>query len=209
MQEKVEKYIYFVSENRYRIKFLKVSKKENIKISFDQYINGTLDEAIKIRDAKLKENGLLLSKQKNDEDFFEIKKNTKNTQKIKSKKECIKKSPKATNKVDKYIYEIEKGKKYRIFIRKGGSNGQKGDYYSTVFEGTLAQAKKERDKKLAEFKLKNGKGNKSNIKFIDFVRIYYKEYVEKRNKENKITIITCVVNKPELRLCVQGEETKE
>ena len=178
MQEKVEKYIYFVSENRYRIKFLKVSKKENIKISFDQYINGTLDEAIKIRDAKLKENGLLLNKQKNDEDFFEIKKNTKNTQKIKSKKECIKKSPKATNKVDKYIYEIEKGKKYRIFIRKGGSNGQKGDYYSIVFEGTLAQAKKERDKKLAEFKLKNGKGNKSNIKFIDFVRIYYKEYAE-------------------------------
>ena len=178
MQEKVEKYIYFVSENRYRIKFLKVSKKDNIKISFDQYINGTLDEAIKIRDAKLKENGLLLNKQKNDEDFFEIKKNTKNTQKIKSKKECIKKSSKATNKVDKYIYEIEKGKKYRIFIRKGGSNGQKGDYYSTVFEGTLAQAKKERDKKLAEFKLKNGKGNKSNIKFIDFVRIYYKEYAE-------------------------------
>ena len=178
MQEKVEKYIYFVSENRYRIKFLKVSKKDNIKISFDQYINGTLDDAIKIRDAKLKENGLLLNKQKKDEDFFEIKKNTKNTQKIKSKKECIKKSPKATNKVDKYIYEIEKGKKYRIFIRKGGSNGQKGDYYSTVFEGTLAQAKKERDKKLAEFKLKNGKGNKSNIKFIDFVRIYYKEYAE-------------------------------
>lgn len=178
MQEKVEKYIYFVSENRYRIKFLKVSKKDNIKISFDQYINGTLDEVIKIRDAKLKENGLLLNKQKKDEDFFEIKKNTKNTQKIKSKKECIKKSSKATNKVDKYIYEIEKGKKYRIFIRKGGSNGQKGDYYSTVFEGTLAQAKKERDKKLAEFKLKNGKGNKSNIKFIDFVRIYYKEYAE-------------------------------
>ena len=28
-------------------------------------------------------------------------------------------------------------------------------------------------------------------------------------KENKITLITCVVNKPELRLCVQGEETKE
>ena len=178
MQEKVEKYIYFVSENRYRIKFLKVSKKDNIKISFEQYINGTLVDAIKIRDAKLKENGLLLNKQKNDEDFLEIKKNTKNTQKIKSKKECIKKSPKATNKVDKYIYEIEKGKKYRIFIRKGGSNGQKGDYYSTVFEGTLAQAKKERDKKLAEFKLKNGKGNKSNIKFIDFVRIYYKEYAE-------------------------------
>ena len=86
MQEKVEKYIYFVSENRYRIKFLKVSKKENIKISFDQYINGTLDEAIKIRDAKLKENGLLLNKQKNDEDFFEIKKIRKILKKLKAKK---------------------------------------------------------------------------------------------------------------------------
>lgn len=178
MQEKIEKYIYYVDENKYRVKFLKVDKKNNKKINFNQYLNGTLEEAIKLRDKKLQENGLLLEdvKQENDilcECF------------IKEKKEkIIKKEKKSsannnTNKVDKYIYEIEKGKKYRIFIRKGGSNGQKGDYYSTVFEGTVAQARKERDKKLAELKLKNGKGEKGNIRFIEFVKVYYKEYAEK------------------------------
>ena len=35
MQEKVDKYIYYVSENRYRVKFLKVDKTRNIRISFD------------------------------------------------------------------------------------------------------------------------------------------------------------------------------
>ena len=83
------------------------------------------------------------------------------------------------NKVDKYIYEIEKGKKYRVFIRKGGSNGRKGDYYSKVINGTLPQAKKIRDLKLAEFKLYNNAVIKDSIKFIDFVKIYFKEYAEK------------------------------
>ena len=27
MQEKVEKYIYYISDNRYRVKFLKIDKK--------------------------------------------------------------------------------------------------------------------------------------------------------------------------------------
>lgn len=179
MQEKVEKYIYYISENRFRVKFLKVDKKNNTKISFNQYINGTLEEARKLRDDKLKENGLSLEDNKKQEDIFEIKPVVENKKESKPKKErkCV--ANKDTNKVDKYIYEIEKGKKYRIFIRKGGSNGQKGDYYSAVFDGTLAQAKKERDKRLAELKLKNGKGDKGSIKFIDFARIYYKEYAEK------------------------------
>ena len=73
-------------------------------------------------------------------------------------------------KVDKYIYEIEKGKKYRVFIRSGSF------YFSTVFYGTLAQAKKLRDRKLAEFKLDNGKNKSSKVSFYDFVEIYYKEY---------------------------------
>lgn len=179
MQEKVEKYIYYISENRFRVKFLKVDKKNNTKISFNQYINGTIEEARKLRDDKLKENGLSLEDNKKQEDIFEIKPVAENKKESKPKKErkCV--ANRDTNKVDKYIYEIEKGKKYRIFIRKGGSNGQKGDYYSAVFDGTLAQAKKERDKRLAELKLKNGKGDKGSIKFIDFARIYYKEYAEK------------------------------
>lgn len=179
MQEKVEKYIYYIADNRYRVKFLKIDKKNNKKINFDQYINGTLEDAINLRDNKLKENGLLLEKTKQENDIFEQKDIEKKKEVKKNKNERKKSVNTATNKVDKYIYEIEKGKKYRIFIRKGGSNGQKGDYYSAIFEGTLAQAKKERDKRLAELKLKNGKGEKSSIRFIDFVRIYYKEYAEK------------------------------
>ena len=179
MQEKVEKYIYYISENRFRVKFLKIDKKNNNKINFDQYINGTLEDAIKLRDNKLEENGLLLEKKKQENDIFEERITEKKQETKKNKKERKNAVNAATNKVDKYIYEIEKGKKYRIFIRKGGSNGQKGDYFSAVFEGTLAQAKKERDKRLAELKLKNGKGEKSSIRFIEFARIYYKEYAEK------------------------------
>ena len=180
MQEKVEKYIYYVTDNKYRVKFLKVDKKNNTRISFDQYVIGTLEDARKLRDDKLKENGLTLEKEVKDRnDIFTIK-NENEEPKIESKPKKQRKSPegKDKSKVDKYIYEIEKGKKYRIFIRKGGSNGQKGDYYSAVFEGTLSQAKKERDIQLANLKLKNGKSDKGNIKFIDFVRIYYKEYAE-------------------------------
>lgn len=180
MQEKVEKYIYYVTDNKYRVKFLKVDKKNNTRISFDQYVIGTLEDARKLRDDKLKENGLTLEKEVKDRnDIFTIK-NENEEPKKESKPKKQRKSPegKDKSKVDKYIYEIEKGKKYRIFIRKGGSNGQKGDYYSAVFEGTLSQAKKERDIQLANLKLKNGKSDKGNIKFIDFVRIYYKEYAE-------------------------------
>lgn len=179
MQEKVDKYIYYVSENRYRVKFLKVDKTRNIRISFDQYINGSLDEARNLRDNKLKENGLCLETEKKKTYFFaEFDAKEKKQTKTNPTKPRATVSGKDTKKVDKYLYEIEKGKKYRIFIRKGGSNGQKGEYYSKVFEGTLAQAKKERDKRLAELKLKNGKSDKGNIRFIGFVRIYYKEYAE-------------------------------
>lgn len=179
MQEKVDKYIYYISENRYRVKFLKVDKKRNIQISFDQYINGSLEEAKNLRDNKLKENGLCLETEKKKTDIFaDFDVKEKKQTKTNPTKPQATVSGKDTKKVDKYLYEIEKGKKYRIFIRKGGSNGQKGEYYSKVFEGTLAQAKKERDKRLAELKLKNGKSDKGSIRFIDFVRIYYKEYAE-------------------------------
>ena len=186
MQEKVEKYIYFVSDNRYRFKFLKVDKAKNKRINFNQYINGSLEDAIKLRDEKLKENGISLNDEKKSDDIFEEKVPTKKKE-TKTKKERKTAVNQATNKVDKYIYEIEKGKKYRIFIRKGGSNGQKGDYYSAVYEGTLAQARKERDKKLAELKLKNGKGDKGNIRFVEFARIYYKEYAEKELSPTTVT----------------------
>ena len=180
MQERVEKYIYYIAENKYRVKFLKIDKKNNKRINFDQYVCGTLEEAIKLRDDKLKENGLTLEKVVEDKvDIFAIDEDEdKITQENKPKKTRKIAENNDKTKVDKYIYEIEKGKKYRIFIRKGGTNGQKGDYYSEIFNGTLPQARKQRDMQLANLKLKNGKSDKGNIKFIDFVRIYYKEYAE-------------------------------
>ena len=54
MQTKVEKYIYLIRENNYRIKFTKVSKKKGIYFHLDEYFNCTLEEAIKIRDKELK-----------------------------------------------------------------------------------------------------------------------------------------------------------
>ena len=72
VQEKIEKYIYYINDNKYRVKFLKVDKKSNIKINFDQYICGTLDDARKLRDDKLKENGLTLEKENNNIDLFDF-----------------------------------------------------------------------------------------------------------------------------------------
>lgn len=82
------------------------------------------------------------------------------------------------NKVDKYIYEIVEGKKYRIFIRKGATKGHKGDYFSKVINGNLSKARKLRDDKLAELRLSKNQ-NKDDITFIDFCRLYYKEYADK------------------------------
>ena len=82
------------------------------------------------------------------------------------------------NKVDKYIYEIVEGKKYRIFIRKGATKGHKVDYFSKVINGNLSKARKLRDDKLAELRLSKNQ-NKDDITFIDFCRLYYKEYADK------------------------------
>lgn len=169
MQQKVDKYIYFISENRYRIKFSKVDKKTNMQVKFDEYIQGTLEDAVNLRDEKLEEYNISVN---NSIDNNKI-------EKVKNKTVKIKKSDKKENytKVDKYIYEIEKDKKYRIFIKKGTKNGNNGIYYSDTFVGNLARAKKERDKQLAILKLQTNTERNSYIKFYDFVKIYIKSYV--------------------------------
>lgn len=60
------------------------------------------------------------------------------------------------------------------------------------------------------------KGAELKYKYYDFERIYIVEKIEiikdtdwsnlENTKENKITLITCVENKPNMRLCVQGVE---
>lgn len=181
MQERVEKYIYYIADDFYRVKFKKVDKNTHRTITFDQYVRGNLEKAIELRDEKLKEYGFTLEQEQKKEEFV-----------IESKEELKPKLTKSKSKtnikkailVDKYIYEIIKGKKYRILIRKGGAS----DYYSETIECNLAQAKRIRDKKLAEFKLNKTTINKDNIKFVDFCKIYFKEYAE---VELRVTTICC------------------
>lgn len=172
-EELNEKYIYKLSDNKYRIKFLKIEPGTKKRLYFNLNFEGTLEQAINIRNEKLKEFGLELNKPPKIDIFEEEEKVIKER---KPRKPSAASSCK--NKVDKYIYEIVEGKKYRIFIRKGATKGHKGDYFSKVINGNLSKARKLRDDKLAELRLSKNQ-NKDDITFIDFCRLYYKEYADK------------------------------
>jgi len=172
-EELNEKYIYKLSDNKYRIKFLKIEPGTKKRLYFNLNFEGTLEQAIELRNEKLKEFGLELNKPPKIDIFKEEEKVVKER---KPRRPSAASSCK--NKVDKYIYEIVEGKKYRIFIRKGATKGHKGDYFSKVINGNLSKARKLRDDKLAELRLSKNQ-NKDDITFIDFCRLYYKEYADK------------------------------
>lgn len=172
-EELNEKYIYKLSDNKYRIKFLKIEPGTKKRLYFNLNFEGTLEQAIELRNEKLKEFGLELNKPPKIDIF-------KEEEKVVKERKPIRPSAAASckNKVDKYIYEIVEGKKYRIFIRKGATKGHKGDYFSKVINGNLSKARKLRDDKLAELRLSKNQ-NKDDITFIDFCRLYYNEYADK------------------------------
>lgn len=172
-EELNEKYIYKLSDNKYRIKFLKIEPGTKKRLYFNLNFEGTLEQAIELRNEKLKEFGLELNKPPKIDIF-------KEEEKVVKERKPRRPSAAASckNKVDKYIYEIVEGKKYRIFIRKGATKGHKGDYFSKVINGNLSKARKLRDDKLAELRLSKNQ-NKDDITFIDFCRLYYKEYADK------------------------------
>ena len=172
-EELNEKYIYKLSDNKYRIKFLKREPGTKKRLYFNLNFEGTLEQAIELRNEKLKEFGLELNKPPKIDIF-------KEEEKVVKERKPRRPSAAASckNKVDKYIYEIVEGKKYRIFIRKGATKGHKGDYFSKVINGNLSKARKLRDDKLAELRLSKNQ-NKDDITFIDFCRLYYNEYADK------------------------------
>ena len=53
-EELNEKYIYKLSDNKYRIKFLKIEPGTNKRLYFNLNFEGTLEQAIKLRNEKLK-----------------------------------------------------------------------------------------------------------------------------------------------------------
>ena len=61
-EELNEKYIYKLSDNKYRIKFLKIEPGTKKRLYFNLNFEGTLEQAINIRNEKLKEFGLELNK---------------------------------------------------------------------------------------------------------------------------------------------------
>lgn len=183
MQEKVEKYIYYIRDNYFRIKFKRIVKDNTI--NFDEYFDGTIEEAVSYRDKKLAEYGLSLEKEKFNGSIFdeiELKSKPEKTNK-KQKEKTIDtdkyNQPKKANAkevlVDKYIYQLGKNK-FRVRIKIGNKSNPNSIDFSKTINGTLAEARKIRDKKLAEYKLGVGGSPKSTIKFYDFAKIWYTEY---------------------------------
>ena len=93
---------------------------------------------------------------------------------------------------------------------------------SSIWNGNIALASHNRGSNVAHYfqdinKLEKGdliiyksEMGERRYKVTDILEIGSTDWSKiEDTKENKITLITCVANKPELRLCVQGEETKE
>ena len=174
MNENDSKYIYELEEGKYRVRIIRQATNDTPALRFSETVNGTFEQAKKIRDAKLREFGIPLNKTlvSTELEYKKQKKpkkttRTKNTEKKKDSK-----------RVDKYIYEIGPNK-YRILIKKGSKKEKNSFYFSQFVDGNLAEARRIRDRKLAESKLGMSGTYKGNIKFYDFCVIYFNEYCKK------------------------------
>lgn len=180
-----EKYIYKLGEDKYRVRIIRTASKETSAVNYTTTVNGSLEDAIKLRNKKIKEFGIYLNKEPTDLEF-EYKKSKPKT-KVRKKKTAN--ENKELKRVDKYIYELGTNK-YRILIKKGSKKEKNSFYFSENINGSLAEARRIRDKKLAEAKLGKGGSNKGTIKFYDFCTIYFNEYCRK-----ELSPATCSRNK--------------
>ena len=162
---------YELEEGKYRVRIIRQATNDTPALRFSETVNGNFEQAKKIRDAKLREFGIPLSKTlvSTELEYKKQKKpkkttRTKNTEKKKDSK-----------RVDKYIYEIGPNK-YRILIKKGSKKEKNSFYFSQFVDGNLAEARRIRDRKLAESKLGMSGTYKGNIKFYDFCVIYFSYY---------------------------------
>lgn len=171
-----EKFVYKLGENKYRVRIQRIASSDTQAVNFSETVNGTLEEALALRDAKIKEYGIPLNKERlgTELDYRKESKPKKKT----TKKRTTNTVKGDSKKVDKYIYEISPNK-YRVLIKKGSKKDKNSFYFSEYIDGSLANARKVRDKKLAESKLGIGGSYKGNIKFYDFCVIYFNEYCKK------------------------------
>lgn len=174
MDNNDNKFIYKLDEGKYRLRIIRQATNNSPPIRYSETIYGTNEDARKIRDAKLKEFGIPLIKELVSTDI-EIKKEKKEK---KPKRIKNTESKKDLKRVDKYIYELGPNK-YRILIKKGSKKEKNSFYFSQFVDGNLAEARRLRDRKLAESKLGMSGSYKGNIKFYDFCVIYFNEYCKK------------------------------
>lgn len=160
MYETIDKYIYKIGENNYRIKIQKKDNETGLELKISKNYFGNIEEVKKIRDDYINNY---------DEKVIIAKKNSKTNK-------SLKKEIQKNELVDKYIYLIDRGK-YRIRIKKG-TKGEIGYYnFSETITGSLSDARKIRDRKLAELKLyKKPPSDRGNITLEDFVKVFLENY---------------------------------
>lgn len=174
MYEKVDTYIYKVGEDNYRIKIQRKDKETGVELKISQNYKLSLDKVKKIRDDLLEEySDRIKFKVKEITDVQEISIPTK---KIKKKATSTKTKEK---KVDTYIYQISTNK-YRVRIKKG-TRGEIGYFqFSKIINGSISEARKLRDKKLAECKLyQTGPSDRGNISLEEFSKIFLENHCSK------------------------------
>lgn len=198
MYDKVEKYIYKIGSDNYRLKIQKYDKETGVELKISENHKKTLEEVIDIRDKYLEDY----------EDKIKLKKvdvipdNSNDDETVTTKKKSKKTKKQEFKKIDTYIYQSSiANKKFKILIKKG-TKGEIGYFYfSKVIDGTISEARKLRDKKLAEYKLNQTTSNdKGNISLLDFSKIFlenhYKNIVDENTKNgNSPTTYDGVVSK--------------
>ncbi len=134
-----------------------------------------LEKVIKIRNQYIEDFEERIKLKKMDFNSTQVK--TTKIESIEENKVIKKKKTKyKEKKVDTYIYQLAPSK-YQIRIKKG-TKGELGYFYfcETII-GSLADARKLRDTKLAEYKLnKNVSSNKGNITLEEFSKIFLENH---------------------------------
>lgn len=177
MYQKVDTYIYMVGEGNYRLKIRKKSSTTGVKLDVSQNYRLPLLEVQKIRDKLLEEY----------EDSVKLKKMDIDQKKeiepiLPKKRKGHKKKKKqlvwVKNENENYIYQAQDDKyKYKVLIKKGTKYEPGYFYFSKVIEGTLTDAKKLRDKKLAEATLGESlSGDRGNISLEEFSKVFLRDH---------------------------------
>lgn len=128
MNDNDNKYIYELEEGKYRIRIIRQATNDTPALRFSETVNGTFEQAKKIRDAKLKEFGIPLNKPLLSSELeYKKEKKTKKTTRTKNieKNDDLKR-------IDKYIYEVGPNK-YRILIKKGSKKEKNSNVINLRF----------------------------------------------------------------------------